>query len=65
MDPFIDSYRSLIEVFGFSKVKALEKRVSSYCMSLLEYVLEHEFKNQKLKEKSLQDFANSIFNPFE
>lgn len=61
MDPFIDSYRSLIEVFGFSKVKALEKRVSSYCMSLLEYVLEHEFKFKNIKEVSLQEFADELF----
>lgn len=61
MDPFVDSYRVLIEVFGFSKVKALEKRVSSYCMSLLEYTLEHELKLKQNRDKDLQEFADELF----
>lgn len=61
LDPFSRSYRFLIEAFGFSRVLCLSKKVSSYCLSCLEYILEHEFKVEEHCEISLQEFADELF----
>ena len=63
--PFCRAYPSLIEVFGYQKIYKLRDKLSTACLTLMEYVLEHEFKFKKIREINLQEFADELFGSWD